>query len=101
MKVIRCGSVRDGDWLGPVCDANAHRSILNYIEIGKKEGKLLTGGGPGPAHGWFIEPTVFVDVSPTAVANAKSLQEEPRSVLLEECGVELGEGPGLVEAARH
>jgi len=67
VKVIRCGSVRDGDWLGPVCDANAHRSILNYIEIGKKEGKLLTGGGPGPAHGWFIEPTVFVDVSPTAV----------------------------------
>lgn len=37
---------------------------MNYIDIGKKEGaKLVTGGKRVGNKGWFVEPTVFSDVS--------------------------------------
>ena len=51
--------------LGAVIDDNALRKILEYIEIGKTEGRLLLGGmhhGPG----YFVEPTIFADVDPQA-----------------------------------
>jgi len=58
--------------LGPVINQAALKSILNYIEIGKKEGKLIAGGSPWrpPATsdgGYFLEPTIFADVAPNAV----------------------------------
>ncbi|HEX9639441.1 MAG TPA: L-glutamate gamma-semialdehyde dehydrogenase [Acidobacteriota bacterium] len=58
--------------LGPVINAGAQRKILEYIEIGKSEGKLLIGGAPGDDGGYFIQPTVFGDVAP----NARISQEE-------------------------
>lgn len=54
-----------GTYMGAVIDENAMRKILEYIEIGKNEGRLLLGGthqGPG----YFIEPTVIADVDPEA-----------------------------------
>jgi len=53
-------------FMGPVINHNARRSILEYIETGKKEGRLVTGGGEGSSSGYFIEPTVIADVPPTA-----------------------------------
>ncbi len=55
--------------LGPVINEAALESILGYIEKGKKEGKLVTGGqAPVNAdNGYFIEPTIFADVAPNAV----------------------------------
>lgn len=56
---------RPENYLGPVINAKAKKSILNYIEIGKAEGRLITGGeSAGPGH--FIRPTVIADVPPTA-----------------------------------
>ncbi len=59
-----------GVYLGPVADRSAFDSILRYIEIGKDEGRLVTGGGPSPVSdetgGYFVEPTVFADVPPRA-----------------------------------
>jgi len=52
--------------LGPVISAQARQSILDYIEVGKKEGRLIAGGGKAPGDGHFIRPTVIVDVPPTA-----------------------------------
>src|SRR6266487_2010197 len=58
-------------YMGPVVDENAMKKITDYIEIGKKEGRLVAGGGHhGP--GYFIEPTVFADVAP----HARIAQEE-------------------------
>ncbi|MGH2510622.1 MAG: aldehyde dehydrogenase family protein, partial [Ktedonobacteraceae bacterium] len=52
-------------YMGPVIDANAFKKVNEYIEIGKGEGRLLTGGSHhGP--GYFIEPTVIADVAPQA-----------------------------------
>ena len=54
--------------LGPVINQTALRSMLGYIETGKKEGRLITGGhAPATAEGgYYLEPTVFVDVVPDA-----------------------------------
>jgi len=57
--------------IGPVVDENALKKITDYIEVGKQEGRLVTGGGHhGP--GFFIEPTVIADVDP----HARIAQEE-------------------------
>ena len=44
------------------------KTILDYIEIGKKEGRLITGGerATDAGDGYFIQPTVIADVAPTA-----------------------------------
>lgn len=56
------------NYMGPVSSKSAYESIMEYVEIGKKEGRLLTGGNaPKDKNGgFFIEPTVIADVSPTA-----------------------------------
>jgi 1-pyrroline-5-carboxylate dehydrogenase len=66
---IRVGAVREQEnWMGPVSSKSAYETIMNYIEIGKGEGKTLTGGGALDTHrdGWFIKPTVVGDVDPMA-----------------------------------
>jgi 1-pyrroline-5-carboxylate dehydrogenase len=64
--------VEQGNFMGPVIDSNAYKKILEYIEIGKQEGKLLTGGAGDDSQGYFIQPTVFADLSPTS----RIMQEE-------------------------
>jgi 1-pyrroline-5-carboxylate dehydrogenase len=56
------------NYLGPVASKSAYQSILNYIEIGKKEGRLITGGKAheNPDNGYFIEPTIIADLKPDA-----------------------------------
>ena len=52
-----------GTQVGPVIDGRAQSKIQEYIEIGKKEARLLVEGtvmGPG----WYVGPTVFADVVP-------------------------------------
>jgi alpha-ketoglutaric semialdehyde dehydrogenase len=56
--------------MGPVINADAAHKIMGYVEIGAREdgAKLLLGGKRltkgDYAHGYFIEPTIFADVSP-------------------------------------
>ena len=52
--------------VGPVVNAKAAEKILGYVEVGKSEGRLLTGGHRLPGEGYFIEPTVVADVDPQA-----------------------------------
>ncbi len=67
VEQIKVGSPADPSTsMGPVINAGARKSILEYIEAGKKEGRLLTGGGEGSGSGYFIEPTVIADVPPAA-----------------------------------
>ena len=70
---IKVGPATHPDsYMGPVINAAAKQSILDYIEIGKKEGRLLAGGKEAPGPGHFLEPTVFADVA----ARARIAQEE-------------------------
>src|SRR6266702_3414541 len=52
-------------YMGPVVDDNSMKKILYYIDTGKQEGRLVTGGGHH-SPGYFIEPTIFADVDPHA-----------------------------------
>ena len=58
--------------MAAVIDQAAYEKILNFIEIGKGEGRLLTGGRPGDPRGYYIEPTIFADVP----SRARIAQEE-------------------------
>jgi 1-pyrroline-5-carboxylate dehydrogenase len=55
-----------------VISAGARKTILSYIETGKSEGRLLTGGGNLDGDGYFVAPTVIVDVD----SQARVFQEE-------------------------
>jgi 1-pyrroline-5-carboxylate dehydrogenase len=57
---------RPENYMGPIINAKAKKSILEYIALGKTEGRLVTGGGESVGAGHFIPPTVIADVSPTA-----------------------------------
>jgi len=73
VKKITVGPVKDfSNYMGPVSSQSALDKIMGYIETGKKEGKLVCGGEAIPGGGYFIQPTVFADVPPTA----KIAQEE-------------------------
>jgi 1-pyrroline-5-carboxylate dehydrogenase len=64
---ITVGDPRDfAHFMGPVVDAAAETKILNYIEIGKNEGRVALGGDKRSAEGYFINPTVIADVAPKA-----------------------------------
>ena len=56
-------------YMGPVISAGARKNeILEYIETGKKEGRLVSGGGRDPqcGDGYFIAPTIIADVDAKA-----------------------------------
>ena len=60
------------NYMGPVINARAKESILEYIELGKSEGRLITGGEAAAGDGYFIKPTVIADIEP----KARIFQEE-------------------------
>lgn len=64
---LRVGEATDPKtFMGPVIDETAYTKILSYIEIGKKEGELVTGGSMDEGKGYFLQPTIFSEVDPSA-----------------------------------
>jgi aldehyde dehydrogenase (NAD+) len=58
-----------GNVMGPLINARQRERVLGYIEKGKAEGARCLAGGGRPAKfskGYFVEPTLFVDVDPDA-----------------------------------
>ncbi|WP_099023645.1 aldehyde dehydrogenase family protein [Mycolicibacterium palauense] len=67
---LSCGDPTDpAVVVGPVINARQRERILAMIEAGKREARLLVGGGvpDSPAVGYYVEPTLFCDVDPNAV----------------------------------
>lgn len=53
--------------MGPVIEEDAFNRIKRYAQQGLNDGELLTGGAPESAeNGYFVQPTVFGEVSPDA-----------------------------------
>lgn len=55
--------------MGPLINGRQHERVCGFIEVGKEQGATLVTGGGRPAggeyaDGWFVEPTLFDDVSP-------------------------------------
>jgi len=67
-QTVRVGDPTDADTvMGPVVDKAAFEKILGYIETGKREGRLVLGGGQVEGReGYFVAPTIFADVAPEA-----------------------------------
>jgi len=60
--------------MAAVINEASMKSILGYIEHGKKDGRLITGGdrAANAGEGYFIQPTVIADIQP----GSKLEQEE-------------------------
>lgn len=77
-KTARMGDPMSTDTqVGPITTRPQYDKVLNYIDVAKTEGaKLAMGGGPATrpecGEGWFVEPTVFTDVT----NNMRIAQEE-------------------------
>jgi betaine-aldehyde dehydrogenase len=68
-QVLRIGDGLDeSTQLGPVVSAAQRDKILEYIERGKQEGRLICGGAPleGAPYerGFFVSPSIFTDLPP-------------------------------------
>jgi len=76
MLAERAGKLKVGDgaqadtYVGPSVDEAQLRKVEEYLEIGKREARLVCGGerlrGGAYDNGWFIAPTIFDHVSPEA-----------------------------------
>jgi len=65
-EAIILGDPRDeATQMGPLVSAAQVAKVMGYVETAKAEGaRLVTGGGRGGRNdGWFVEPTVFADVT--------------------------------------
>ncbi len=66
-KALSVGDVRDPrNTVGAVINAGAQKKILEYVAIGRKEGKIVAGGKAGPKQGYFVMPTIVDGVKPSA-----------------------------------
>jgi len=64
----RCGPTDDdATQLGPLVNLAQFERVQRYIQQGMAEGARLVAGGPGRpdgmTHGYYVRPTVFVDVT--------------------------------------
>ncbi|HVN06877.1 MAG TPA: L-glutamate gamma-semialdehyde dehydrogenase [Bryobacteraceae bacterium] len=70
---IQVGAAENpANYMGPVISEGARRTISQYIETGKQEGRLLPVAVAAPGDGYFVAPTVIADVD----AKARVFQEE-------------------------
>jgi aldehyde dehydrogenase (NAD+) len=71
VRALRVGDgAVDGVQMGPSISESQLATVMKYVEIGKQEGATLVTGGRrlasgAHAHGWFHEPTIFADVTPS------------------------------------
>ena len=68
VRTIRVGDPAENFAAGPVISAVAHKRVMDYIAVGRSEGRLLCGGNAleTTEGGYYIEPTVIADVAPRA-----------------------------------
>jgi len=70
-KAITIGGPEAEALMGPLISARQKERVLGYIERGKQDAELLTGGGtpsdPALQSGFFVEPTIFDRVANDAV----------------------------------
>lgn len=59
-------------YMAGVINQKQFDKIKNYIEVGKKEGRLVFGGETDDSEGYFVYPTIFADLDPKSII----MQEE-------------------------
>jgi 1-pyrroline-5-carboxylate dehydrogenase len=74
VEKITVGDPTENPNMGAVINEGSMKDILGYIEQGKKDGRLITGGARDTkaGEGFFVQPTVIADIQP----KSKLEQEE-------------------------
>lgn len=64
-EAVKLGDPTDEDTMvGPLVSEDQRETVLDYIETGKNEGaEILVGGGEVDGPGYYVEPTVFINVT--------------------------------------
>jgi len=58
-------SLAPDSMMGPLVSDEQHERVLSFIESGRKEGASVVCGGEALGdRGWFVSPTIMVDVKP-------------------------------------
>lgn len=83
-KIVMGDPLEYNNQMGPVIDEAAYNKILEYIKIGKEEGKLVAGGQSDKNRGFFIRPTIIKDLA----FNARLMNEEVFGPVLACCKVD-------------
>src|SRR5205085_12012618 len=68
-KKIHLGASLDRDTkMGPVVSKEQFDRVCSYLEIGKKEAKVASGGARSDkfSKGYYVQPTIFYDVDNSA-----------------------------------
>lgn len=75
-QMVEAVSEQAGNWtmgpslaptsrMGPLVSSEQQSRVMSYIESGKKEGASIAIGGDAPsADGYYVSPTILVDVKP-------------------------------------
>ncbi|MEV0254905.1 aldehyde dehydrogenase family protein [Streptomyces sp. NPDC050732] len=66
VELAAAAAAKYGDRIGPVVNAKQQARVRGYIEKGVDEGARIVAGGPESPkeRGYFVQPTVFADVTP-------------------------------------
>jgi len=74
VEKINVGDPAENANMGAVINEGSMKTIMGYIEQGKKDGRVITGGAraTNAGDGYFIQPTVVADILP----KSKLEQEE-------------------------
>ncbi|MGA9798804.1 MAG: L-glutamate gamma-semialdehyde dehydrogenase [Terriglobales bacterium] len=66
VEKITVGDPAENANMGAVINEGSMKSILDYIEVGKRDGRVITGGGAAQnaGEGYFLQPTVIADIPP-------------------------------------
>jgi len=68
VETLQQGPPQANFYAGPVINQIAYKRVLDYIEVGRQEGRLIAGGHAveSAEKGFYIAPTVIADVAPSA-----------------------------------
>jgi len=53
--------------VGPLVSAAQQQRVLGFIEAGRAQARLATGGSAPDRPGWFVQPNVFADVDNSSI----------------------------------
>src|SRR5258708_30710752 len=69
------GDPAENPSMGPVINKGAMETMLGYVEAGKRDSRLVSGGKTVETAdgGFFLEPTIFADVLPDAVISQEEI----------------------------
>jgi 1-pyrroline-5-carboxylate dehydrogenase len=74
-NAITVGAAKEqSNYMGPVINKGSMEKMLEYIQIGIKEGgRLVAGGTQASGDGYFLRPTIIADVDPRATISQEEI----------------------------